>query len=185
MINKIEAITLSEYKLKGNAITIEYGLHDSPFGKCLVCVSNQRICSIAFTCNDEVNATLKEIQGFWPRSKFTKNNNITKPYVEKLFFSKHPKKNRFDVLLKGTDFQIKVWKALISIPFAKLSNYESLAKEIGDVRATRAVASAIARNWIAFLIPCHRVINKSGKIGKYRWGDKLKKAMHEWEQNRV
>lgn len=175
-----EALSVDGYKRHGAEISIQYGIHDSPFGSCLIAITNNKICYLSFVDKGQKNACIAEMKNFWHQSKFIEDSVNTRAILTQLFTTK--KQTTFALLVKGTDFQIQVWRALLAIPSGKLVSYEAIAKQIGNGKAVRAAASAIAKNSISYLIPCHRVISKTGKIGKYRWGSARKKAIIAWEQ---
>ncbi|HLG93905.1 MAG TPA: methylated-DNA--[protein]-cysteine S-methyltransferase [candidate division Zixibacteria bacterium] len=178
----IEAVTPGEFKQKGAGLKISYGIHPSPFGECLLAVTERGICGLSFIEKENPRKAIRYQQSKWPEAKLVKKPAATKPYVEKIFSSPAgngaPKLNLF---LQGTNFQIKVWEALLKIPAGCIASYEEVAARIGKPTASRAVGSAVANNYIAYLIPCHRVIQKIGAFGNYRWGAPRKKAMLVWE----
>jgi AraC family transcriptional regulator, regulatory protein of adaptative response / methylated-DNA-[protein]-cysteine methyltransferase len=179
----IEAVTPDEFKNNGKGIEIEYGFHNTPFGQCFIANTKRGICSLSFYDGNE-NNLLAEFTDTWNNAVLSNNQDATKNIVEKLFFE--PLQNqKFNLLLKGTKFQIKVWQALLNIPFGSVSTYQSLANAVGNSNASRAVGSAIGKNPVAFLIPCHRVIQSSGLIGQYHWGSERKSAIIGWEKAKL
>jgi len=181
----IEAVTPGEFKQKGAGLTIFYGLHPSPFGECLLAVTDRGVCGLSFIEKENPKKAVRYLQSKWPQAKLIEKPLVTKPYVDKIFGKSSgngtPKLNLF---LKGTNFQIKVWEALLKIPAGCVVSYEDIATRIGKPTASRAVGSAVANNHVAYLIPCHRVIQKIGAFGNYRWGAPRKKAMLVWEAGR-
>ncbi|MDG2091269.1 MAG: methylated-DNA--[protein]-cysteine S-methyltransferase [Gammaproteobacteria bacterium] len=173
-----EAITPAQYKKLGKGLSIEYGFHSSPFGDYLLAITEKGICHISFVehSEQETEATFK---AEWCLATVNRNENITTESHQQLFSSNSAQKIK--LLLRGTQFQIQVWQALLNIPFGTVSNYEKLAATIGKSAATRAAASAIAKNKIAYLIPCHRVIRKIGESGEFRWGKNRKKILLAYE----
>ena len=173
-----ESITPAQYKKLGKGLSIEYGFHSSPFGDYLLAITEKNICHISFVehSEQETEATFK---AEWFLAKVNRNENITAESHQQLFSSNSPQKIK--LLLRGTQFQIQIWQALLNIPFGAVSNYEKLAATIGKSAATRAAASAIAKNKIAYLIPCHRVIRKIGESGEFRWGKNRKKILLAYE----
>lgn len=171
-----EAMTPGEYKLKGEGLTIQYGFHPSPFGKCLIAVTSRGICGLAFMDAADEKNILNHFYQDWANAKFQENQKTTRDYIEQIFDSK-VRKNPIHVLWKGTNFQIKVWEALLRVPPGQVVTYKALAEAIGCPQAMRAVGNAVGRNPIAYLIPCHRVIRSVGHLGGYRWGIGRKKAM--------
>jgi len=181
----IEAMTPGEFKQKGAGLTIFYGIHPSPFGECLLAVTERGICGLSFIEKEHPRKAVRYLQSKWPEAKLVEKPAATKPYIDRIFDSPtgngSPKLNLF---LQGTNFQIKVWEALLKIPAGCVVSYEDIAARIGKPTASRAVGTAVANNHIAYLIPCHRVIQKIGAFGNYRWGAPRKKAMLVWEAGR-
>lgn len=177
-----EAVTPGEYQRKGLNLEIVYGIHPSPFGKCLLATTEQGICSLRFIRNDNEKALISDLQKTWPYGLLKHSNRKTKSLAEKVFvFSNEKKPAPLYLHVKGTNFQIKVWEALLKIPLGKAVTYEDVARFIGMPKAARAVGNAVGRNPIPFLIPCHRVIRKMGIFGNYGEGRARKKAMLGWE----
>jgi len=178
-----EGITPGEYKSQGENIRINYGFHATPFGKCLIGVTERGICFLGFTKKDKDD--LSPLKKFWNKSKLVENNTVTEPLIKRIFSKAPVDQNQpFNLLLKGTNFQINVWKALISIPPGGMLSYRDMATLVGKNRAIRAVAQAIAHNPISYLIPCHRVIKSTGVFHGYQWGTARKKAILGWEASR-
>ena len=178
-----DGITPGEYKSQGENIRINYGFHGTPFGKCLIGITDRGICFLGFTEGDKND--LSPLKKLWYKSRLVKNAKVTEPLIKQIFLNAPVYQNQpFNVLVKGTNFQINVWKALISIPPGALVSYGDMAAFVGKNRATRAVAQAIAHNPISFLIPCHRVIKSTGQFHGYQWGVDRKKAMLGWEASR-
>ncbi len=161
-------------------MTIRYGFHTTPMGLCLIGIANNQVSHLAFIDPDQKVTVLTEIQQRWYRVDFIEDEHHTKLFIDAIFNLSMPQ-TPIQVLFKGTEFQIKVWTALLAIPLGQLVSYQAIAGQIGQSKAVRAVATAIANNNIAYLIPCHRVINKSGKIGQYRWGSQRKIKLIDWE----
>lgn len=172
-------ITPQDYSKTGSAIAIEYGWHDSPFGMCFIAGSNNRICKLAFF-NDETQKEflLNELRRQWHLSELSLNQDIAKQWIEAIFnHNQQATKPSFKLLLKGTDFQRSVWEVMLGIPKGCFSSYSDLAAQVGKPKAVRAAASATKNNPIGYLVPCHRIVLKSGAINKYRWGIERKQAM--------
>jgi len=181
-----EAMTPGEYKRQGAGLVIYYGIHPTPFGKCLLATTSRGICALRFLSLENQTRTLQEIQQEWPQATFTEDPARTATIIEHLFAgTRRGKPQPFHLLLKGTNFQVQVWQALLSIPPGALVTYQDVASRVGRPTATRAVANAIAKNPVGYLIPCHRVITKAGKTHRYRWGRTRKKAILGWEAGRV
>jgi AraC family transcriptional regulator of adaptative response/methylated-DNA-[protein]-cysteine methyltransferase len=177
----IEAITPSEYKKRGENLVINYGIHKSLFGDYLLAVTKKGICALHFLDSENREVILDESKQKWKNAKFIYNPESTKVYADKLFQKDYRNHSPIQIFLKGTNFQIQVWKALLEIPAGKLTTYENIAKKVGAPKALRAVGSAIGSNPISYIIPCHRVIRKNGVLGNYRWGIPRKSAMVVWE----
>jgi AraC family transcriptional regulator of adaptative response/methylated-DNA-[protein]-cysteine methyltransferase len=166
-----EAISPGEYKQKGTGLQIAYGFHDTPFGRCLLATTARGICALYFVPDGDETEVLTALTSRWPKATFADAPPQTRPAVERIFAPVPPDEAQpFHLLLRGTNFQIKVWQALLSIPPGAMASYQDIAAYLGQPKATRAVAHAIAQNPVAYLIPCHRVISRSGRAHQYRWG---------------
>jgi AraC family transcriptional regulator, regulatory protein of adaptative response / methylated-DNA-[protein]-cysteine methyltransferase len=177
-----EAMTPGDFKKQGAGLQISYGFCDTPFGECLLAITQRGICYLGFVDSGGRSEAFQQLFDTWPGSKFIENPTIVCPIIDGIFRIDPQKSSQpFHIQLKGTNFQINVWKALLSIPKGCVVSYQDIASYIGHPKAFRAVANAIAINPIAYLIPCHRVISKSGKIHQYRWGSSRKKALIGWE----
>ena len=180
-----EAMTPGEFKKQGRGLQIEYGFCDSPFGKCLLATTERGICAFGFIDADRKAAAVEDLYQNWPESRFRENPAGIGPLVADIFTTAPNETRRpFNLLLKGTNFQVNVWKALLRIPEGRVVSYQDIAGLIGRPQSFRAVANAVAINPVAYLIPCHRVITKNGKIHQYRWGSARKKAILGWEAAR-
>ena len=180
-----DAMTPGDFKKQGSGLQISYGVCDSPLGECLLATTQRGICFLGFVASGERSETLGQLFDTWPGSEFIENPTAVCPIVNDIFKidrqrSVHP----FNLQIKGTNFQINVWRALLNIPMGCIVSYQDVASYIGHPKAFRAVANAIAINPVAYLIPCHRVIAKSGKVHRYRWGAARKKALIGWETAR-
>ncbi len=180
-----EAMTPGEFKKQGHGLQIEYGFCDSPFGECLLATTGRGICSFGFVEAGCQTEAVEDLFQTWPESRFRENTAGIDPIVADIF-TRDPNETRrpFNLLLKGTNFQVNVWKALLRIPEGRVVSYQDIAALIGRPKSFRAVANAVAINPVAYLIPCHRVIAKTGKIHQYRWGSSRKKAIFGWEAAR-
>lgn len=158
---------------------IEYGKYNSPFGLCfLATINNNNICMLAFFDSIKEEENIKnELFDEWKNTKIIENQLKIQPIIEQVFTFDLHTPSVFKLLLKGSPFQIKVWQTLLTIPAGKLMTYQEIAKLIGQPTAVRATASAIAKNKIAYLIPCHRVIRKNGEVGLYRWHAHRKQSL--------
>ena len=177
-----EAVTPGEYKNKGLGLKIKYGVHPSPFGHCLIASTERGICSLKFLEGEEINRLVKELKSEWPEAEIEEDSTATEPYVNQIFKLAPTSLNSpLHVYLRGTNFQLKVWEALMQVPAGRLVSYNDLAQAALVPRASRAVGNAVANNPVAYIIPCHRVIRKAGEFGNYRWGTARKKAILGWE----
>jgi AraC family transcriptional regulator of adaptative response/methylated-DNA-[protein]-cysteine methyltransferase len=176
------AMTPGEFKRLGAGLKIEYGFHPTPFGECILATTDRGICHLGFTDSDSQTTALHELQDKWPDAQFMENQTNTGSIVDHIFTSAHSGESRpFHLLLKGTNFQVNVWQALLTLPRGSMVSYQDIADFLGHPKAFRAVAGAIALNPVAYLIPCHRVITKAGQISGYRWGTARKRAILGWE----
>ncbi len=174
----VEAVTPGEFKAFGKGLEFHYGFHPTPFGECLLVLSERGICSLGFTEEKSREQVLDELDHRWKAADMTEDVTATGAVVERIFAPTGPGAERpLKLLLRGTNLQLKVWEALLRIPEGMTVSYSRLAESIGRPKATRAVASAVGRNPIAYLIPCHRVLRTTGEIGGYRWGTARKRAI--------
>ena len=181
----IDAITPGEYKTKGMGLEITYGIHPTPFGECLLAVTERGICGLNFINGESRQGTVAALQQQWEGARLKEDNQETKHYLEKIFATTPPDDNPATRLfLKGSNFQIKVWAALLRIPFGSVCSYGDVAAHLDQPGAARAVGNAVAANPVAYIIPCHRVIRNIGVFGDYRYGSARKKAMIGWEAAR-
>lgn len=178
-----EAVTPGEYKSGGAGLTIRYGIHASPFGKCLIATTERGICNLSFVNISEGKA-IDNLVADWQQAEMIEDYKSTAPLVARIFSDVSTRLNTsleidtpLKLHLRGTNFQIKVWEALLSIPSGTVTTYEHIAAHIGNPKAVRAVGTAVGHNPIAYLIPCHRVIRKSGDFGNYLYGSARKKVM--------
>jgi AraC family transcriptional regulator of adaptative response/methylated-DNA-[protein]-cysteine methyltransferase len=181
----IEAVTPGEFKSGGDGLTIHYGFHPSPFGNCFLAATEKGICALSFVDQKNKQAAVERLRQSWRAARLVQSENSTRQYVDIIFSRKPTADKKLSLYLKGTNFQVKVWEALLRIPPAKMVSYEDIARVVCTPRASRAVANAVANNPIAYLIPCHRVIRKTGLFGEYRWGSSRKKALLAWEASRA
>lgn len=175
-----EAMTPGEYKKQADGLTITYGFHPSPFGECLLAMTGRGVCGLDFVADGGRQAALNGLRQEWPRATFVEDEAKTEPFAERIF-NPVTDKQALPLVLKGTNFQIKVWQALLKIPAGKVASYNDIAAYIGQPAAARAVGNAVARNPVGFVIPCHRVIRKAGHVGSYHWGTARKRAILAWE----
>jgi|SRR5579859_7226064 len=176
MIEKTNSYPKTTIKIWNNEAptSIMYGSHATPFGQCLIAILDNMICYLSFSPDKQVG--LEDLKKVWAPCTIKEDTKQTKALIEQIFASK-PTNNTLSLLLKGTPFQVAVWQVLAKIPSGQTVAYENIAKAIGKPKAIRAAASAVGMNNIAYLIPCHRVIAKSGALGGFKWGLGLKKAL--------
>ncbi len=176
---KIEGMTPGEYRNGGEALTINYSYAESPFGKVLVASTSKGICYMAFADRKEI--AMEELRKIFPNAQFEPLLDLIQQQALDIFRHDWNKIHQIKLHLKGTAFQLKVWETLLKIPMGQLSTYGNIAKKLENPSASRAVGSAVGDNPVAFLIPCHRVIQSGGNIGQYHWGSDRKTAMIGWE----
>ncbi len=173
-----EAVTPGEYKTRGEGVTIRYGIHLTPFGKCLIGMTERGICHLGFVSGSEGEA-IDGLVSDWKEASMVEDYRATASLVGPIFDLRYDTRIRqpLTLHLRGTNFQLKVWEALLQIPSGTATTYEGLAQRIGQPSASRAVGSAVGHNPVAVLIPCHRVLRKAGEFGNYRYGELRKKAL--------
>lgn len=177
----LDAVTPGGYRSGGEGLAIQYGRHDSPFGRCLLATTARGICSLSFVGNDDP-VPLAEVRRAWPRATLVEDEATTAPLARRAFaLGPAPDDEPLRLLVKGSQFQVQVWQELLRIPPAGIVAYSDVAAMVGRPRAVRAVAQAVAHNPISYLIPCHRVILKSGAFGNYGGNALRKQAMLAWE----
>jgi AraC family transcriptional regulator of adaptative response/methylated-DNA-[protein]-cysteine methyltransferase len=184
-----EAMTPGEYKARGAGLTIRCGYHDTPFGECLLMATERGICGLGFVAVETRDAVYAKLSRGWERASFLRDDAATADFVPRIFAdpAQFPPGDvpPIRLLLRGSRFQLKVWQALLEIPQGGLTTYQDIARRIGLPAASRAVGNANGANPISWLIPCHRVIRKSGELGGYGWGLGRKIAMIGWEAARA
>ncbi|MFM8914109.1 MAG: methylated-DNA--[protein]-cysteine S-methyltransferase [Flammeovirgaceae bacterium] len=182
LFTTLEAVTPQEYKENGGGLRIEYGLHETPFGIALIGVTERGICWLSFVpMESEPQKEINQMKQHWHNSLFHQDQILTLSFVQKIFSGLPDKNRKLHVLVKGTNFQVKVWEALLKLPLGSVTTYQNIAEQIKNPRALQAVGSAVGANHIAYLIPCHRVIRKDGILGEYRWEPNRKKSIIGWE----
>jgi AraC family transcriptional regulator, regulatory protein of adaptative response / methylated-DNA-[protein]-cysteine methyltransferase len=181
----LEAMSPQEFKTGGKGLQICYGIHETMFGDCLIATTERGICNLYFLdgMNDQAAALM--LREEWAKAEIISDHEITQPICDRLF-SHLPNLNTaklppLTLYVKGTNFQIQVWRALLRIPFGGITTYQGLGRSLGRHNAARAIGNAIGSNPISLIIPCHRVIRESGELGGYRWGLERKTAILGWE----
>ncbi|HEY5271312.1 MAG TPA: bifunctional helix-turn-helix domain-containing protein/methylated-DNA--[protein]-cysteine S-methyltransferase [Anaerolineales bacterium] len=186
LLVQCEAVTPGEYRAKGAGVDIAYGFHPTPFGECLLALTGRGICFLAFVDGTRQSA-LEQLKLDWANANLREDPSRTRLVVEQIFASRPgasvtlQESRGIALHLHGTNFQIKVWEALMRLPPGVVTSYEALAEQVCSVKAARAVGNALARNPVAYLIPCHRVLQKAGGFGNYRYGPARKQAILGWE----
>lgn len=179
-----EAMSPGDYALGGAGLTIRWGWFDSPFGPALVMGTEKGICGIGFASETGEAAAMEDLTARWPHAVFVKDADLLRPWVEAAF-SVNTAARKTPIYMIGAPFQIKVWEALLRIPSGHVTTYSDIAAAIGHPKAVRAVGTAVGRNPVSWLIPCHRALRKSGALGGYHWGLPVKRALLAWEGARA
>ena len=171
-----------EYKTGGKGLQIHYGIHDTPLGKSLIGTTARGICSLYFLDMADEHHGEQILRQSWSNAEIIYKPQATQALCDRIFnLATFKERQPLTVLVKGTNFQIQVWRALLKIPFGEITTYQTIAKAIDRPTATRAIGNAVGKNPIGYLIPCHRVIRGSGELGGYRWGIERKTALLGWE----
>ena len=176
-----EAMTPGEYARKGKDLTIEWDWFDSPFGEALAMGTERGLCGLAFAAEQGRDRTLADMRGRWPAAVYRQSRAHIAPWVEATF----GQEAEIKLHMIGAPFQIKVWEALLAVPSGHVTTYSEIAKRIGNAKAVRAVGTAVGRNPVSWLIPCHRALRRDGELGGYHWGLPLKRAMLAYESARL
>lgn len=174
-----EAMSPGEYARAGSGLTILWGWFDSPFGPALLMGTERGVCGIGFAAEMGADATMADLTARWPKACYVEDTASLRPHVDRAFPASGAASAK--LFLIGAPFQIKVWEALLSIPTGHVTTYSDIARHIDHPKAVRAVGTAVGRNPISWLIPCHRALRKSGGLGGYHWGLPVKRAMLAWE----
>jgi len=175
-----------EWKAGGAGLTISYDFHPSPFGSALVMATPRGLAGVAFADAGKEKSALADMRSRWPKAKYVEDKEATAPLARRIF---EPKLWRVDrplqVVLIGTDFEVRVWETLLKVPLGCATTYSDLAAAAGCPKAARAVGAAVGKNPLAFVVPCHRVIGKAGDLTGYHWGLTRKRAMLGWEAGKA
>jgi len=181
-----EAMSPGEWKSGGEGLTMHFGFHPSPFGNALVMATERGLAGLAFADPGEERATLADMKRRWPRANYAEDTARTAPLAKRIFDSKQWRAQQpLRVVLIGTDWEVRVWEALLKIPMGRLTTYSGLAGKVSSPAAARAVGAAVGKNPVAFVVPCHRVVGKAGELTGYHWGLTRKRAMLGWEAGQV
>ena len=178
-----EAMAPGDYARGGEGLTISWGLFPTPFGQALAMATDRGLCGLAFTAEGSVDAAMADMTARWPKATYLRDDGTVAPYMATAFGSSKPTDTRLHLI--GAPFQIKVWEALLQIPTGHVTTYSEIAGAVGHASAVRAVGTAVGRNPVSWLIPCHRAMRKSGGLGGYHWGLPVKRAMLAWEAART
>ena len=177
-----EGMSPGVYKARGRGLTIRYGFHPSPFGRALVMTTDLGLCGLAFADEGQERDVLADMTARWPEAAYVEDVESTTSTAGRIF---DPARWRSDMPLRvvfiGTDFEIRVWESLLRIPLGRAASYSDIAAHLGSPRAARAVGAAVGRNPVSFVVPCHRVLGKSGNLCGYHWGLTRKRAILGWE----
>lgn len=182
---KLEAMSPGEFKAGGRGLQIWYGIHPTPLGECLIATTHRGICNLLFldsASNDTAEAILR---AEWMNADIVQNQQATQEICDRIFNPITASREPLVLFVKGTNFQIQVWRALLGVPFGGLTTYQGVAKAIDRPTAARAVGNALGRNPVGYLIPCHRVIRESGELGGFRWGLERKTVLMGWEASQT
>ena len=186
-----EALTPGAMKQRGQGTAFSYGFHATPFGRAVVLVSDRGLAGLSFENEDSGESAEDALQQYrlrWPAATFIANSAATEPVANTVFapmMRSGTAQQPIRIVLIGTDFEIRVWQALLEVPLAGAVSYQTVARQIGRPRATRAVGTAVGHNPISFVVPCHRVLRQDGGLGGYRWGVTRKRAMIGWEMGQI
>ena len=187
MNTRLETATSDEIAARGAGMTIRAGISDSPFGRCLIGETQRGICHLSFFDDEGAEPSIAEMQAAWPLAEILWDHDHAGRLASRIFSpeSHAGSTTIWTIFIRGTDFQIRVWKKLLRIPSGSTISYGELATAAGNPKASRATGSAVGRNDVSFLIPCHRVIRSDGSCGNYRWGIQRKRAILDWEALRL
>ncbi|HEX7107856.1 MAG TPA: bifunctional helix-turn-helix domain-containing protein/methylated-DNA--[protein]-cysteine S-methyltransferase [Aestuariivirga sp.] len=177
-----EGMSPGIYKAHGRGLNIQYGFHDCPFGRALILITSEGLAGLAFADHGKEKSALADMTARWPEATYVENQQATAAYAKRIFESERWKPDQpLKIVFIGSDFEIRVWETILRIPFGKASTYSDIAFHIGKPKAARAVGTAVGKNPISFVVPCHRVLEKSGGLGGYHWGLTRKRAILGWE----
>jgi AraC family transcriptional regulator of adaptative response/methylated-DNA-[protein]-cysteine methyltransferase len=180
----IEGVSPQQFKSSGIGLQIYYGYHATPFGMCFIAATERGICELHFIDEDQTRDEFLLFSQKWHFAELNHRPDITQSYVLRMFKPGNTNSEKLNLLVQGTDFQVKVWEALVNIPFGNVRSYQQISEQIGHPESVRAVASAARKNPVSFLIPCHRIICKNGAVGNFDHGKVRKQVMIAWEMGR-
>ena len=177
-----EGMSPGIYKAHGRGLSIRYGFHDCPFGRALILITSEGLAGLAFADHGKEKSALADMTSRWPEATYVEDQQATASYARRIFEAERWQPDQpLKIVFIGTDFEIRVWETILRIPFGKASTYSDIACHIGKPKAARAVGTAVGKNPISFVVPCHRVLEKSGGLGGYHWGLTRKRAILGWE----
>ena len=181
-----EAMSPGEWKSGGEGLTVSFGFHPSPFGSALVMATERGLAGLAFADPGEERAALADMKGRWPRAAYVEDSARTAAIARRIFDpAQWSPQQPLRVVLIGTDWEVRVWDALLQIPMGRLTTYSGIANKLAAPKAARAVGAAVGKNPVSFVVPCHRVVGKAGDLTGYHWGITRKRAMLGWEAGKV
>ncbi|WP_457089429.1 methylated-DNA--[protein]-cysteine S-methyltransferase [Microvirga sp. P5_D2] len=180
-----EAMTPGDYKAGGSGLTMRYGFHPSPFGEAILIVTERGLAGLGFVDDSDREAALADMTRRWPKAQYVEDNAAVAPVAKRIFNpSQWQAEQPLRVVLIGTDFEVRVWQTLLRIPRDKATTYSDIARHIGNPAACRAVGAAVGKNPVSFVVPCHRVLGRSGALTGYHWGLTRKQAILGWDAGR-
>jgi AraC family transcriptional regulator, regulatory protein of adaptative response / methylated-DNA-[protein]-cysteine methyltransferase len=183
-----EAMTPGDYKRRGQGLEMAYGFYDSPFGEALLIATPRGLAGLAFVDEDKGQSrqdALADMMQRWPRAHYVEAPGEIAPHARQIFAGERRSEQPVRLVMIGTDFDVRVWETLLKIPMGRAVSYTDIARHIGAPSASRAVGSAVGRNPISFVVPCHRVLRGDGSLGGYHWGLTRKRALIGWETGRI
>ena len=179
-----EALTPGDYRR--NDLVLRYGFHGSPFGEAIVVAAPRGLAGVGFVDDGDRASALFDMTRRWPRAQFVEDREATAPYAARAFNPALWRPDRpLRLVMIGTDFEVRVWETLLNVPMGRATTYSDIARKLGKPKATRAVGAAVGKNPISFVVPCHRVLGRSGALTGYHWGLARKQAIIGWEAGRV
>lgn len=181
----VEAVTPGEYKALGRSLAIRHGVAPSPFGECFLALTERGVCGLEFLIEGDRDGAIGRLHRTWPAARLMPDGKRIAAAARRIFAPAEGRREPMTLLLKGTNFQLRVWQALLRIPPGAATSYGALAEALDLPGAARAVGGAVGKNPIAYLIPCHRVLRETGRFGGYRWGVERKRAILGWEAARA
>jgi AraC family transcriptional regulator of adaptative response/methylated-DNA-[protein]-cysteine methyltransferase len=181
-----EAMTPGDFKTGGAGLTLRFGFHPSPFGEAILVATERGLAGLGFVDDSDREAALADMKARWPKAEYVEDQAATAPLARRIFDPlAWQQEQPLRVVLIGTDFEVRVWQTLLRIPLGRATTYSEIANRVGKPSAARAVGAAVGKNPISFVVPCHRVLGKSGALTGYHWGLTRKQAILGWEAGRL